>query len=78
MYFRSFKIQFDEDEKAKGYGCRPDVEYEVLAISACHIPSASSAGGLPGAPQQTYLLIKNDKNKLKWISESIISVPRIE
>ncbi len=77
MYFRNFKIQFD-DEKAKEYGCMPDVGYEVLAISAVQIPSGRMHQGLPVAPQQTYLLISNDQNKLKWISYSLVSVPRIE
>ncbi len=72
MYFKDFAVVVSKDPEI--FGCRPTRNYRVIAMTAISSRSGEMMKGLSVPPQQTHVLIKNDENRLKWISADRVEV----
>lgn len=72
MYFKDFTVRVVKDPDI--FGCNPARNYRVIAMTAISLRSGEMVKGLSVPPQQTHVLIKNDENRLKWISIDRVEV----
>jgi hypothetical protein len=72
MYFKDFAVRIVKDPDI--FGCRPERSYPVIAMTAAPPRSGEMLKGYPVPPQQTHVLIKNEENRLKWLSIDRVEV----
>ena len=72
MYFKEFTVKVVKDPEI--FGCNLVRNYRVIAMTAISLRSGEMLKGFPVPPQQTHVLIKNDENRLKWLSIDRVEV----
>lgn len=72
MYFKDFTVRVVKDPDI--FRCRPERNYPVIALTAVSSISGEMMKGFAVPPQQTHVLIKNDENRLKWLSIDRVEV----
>ena len=72
MYFKEFTVRVVNDPEI--FGCKPARNYRVIAMTAISLRSGEMVKSFAVPPQQTHVLIKNDENRLKWLSIDRVEV----
>jgi len=72
MYFKDFTVRVSKDPEI--FGCKATRNYRVIAMTAISARSGETMKSFSVAPQQTHVLIKNEENKLQWISAERVEV----